>query len=91
MGRNGTAILLAKERSVAYAIDDGGRVIGTLQDSAGKHYAFVWHDGALRRLNDIMHTPRWRFESAYAFTPDGGILGIGTHDGVATAFIVHLN
>jgi hypothetical protein len=87
---DGTRIVLETGRSVAYAIDGGERVIGMLQDPTGRHYAFLWQDGVLRRLEDIVRAHHWRFESAYAFTPDGGILGIGTHDGVASAFILHL-
>src|ERR1700736_893758 len=81
---------ISSSRSAAYAIDDRDRVIGTLQDRTGRHYAFVWRTGVLRRLDDVVRAPQRRFESAYAFTDDGGILEIGTHDGVPTAFIVHL-
>ncbi|MDQ6780321.1 MAG: hypothetical protein M3Z37_04095, partial [Candidatus Eremiobacteraeota bacterium] len=89
--RNGSATMLEPYyRSVAYALDEDDRVVGMLHDADGKHYAFIWRHGVLRRLDDLVQAPRWRFESAYGFTSDGGILGIGTHDGVATAFIVHL-
>ncbi len=71
--------------SVAYAIDDRGRVAGMLED-AGRHYAFVWRNGALVRLDDLAGKPGWRFECAYAFTPSGGIVGVGTYDGRAEAF-----
>jgi probable HAF family extracellular repeat protein len=84
------SVLESNLNSAAYAVDDDGRVVGMVQDSAGRHFAFLWHGGELKRLDDLVKAPRWRFESAYGFTPDGGILGIGTHDGVAAAFIVHL-
>jgi probable HAF family extracellular repeat protein len=90
-GTDGTSILLIpKFRSIAYAIADDGRVIGTFQDSTGRHFAFVWKAGLLRRLDDIALDRRWHFESAYAFTSDGGIVGIGRHDGVASLFVLHL-
>jgi hypothetical protein len=87
---DGSRILIAPQspRSIAYSIDDRHRVIGMLEDKNGHHFAFVWRDGVLKRLDDIVQAPRWRFESAYAFTDDGGIVGIGTHDGVAMAYIV---
>jgi len=90
--RAGARIYLAKSfpHSVAYAIDDAHRVVGTLQDSKGQQYAFVWQHGTLRRLDDVIKMPGWRFESAYAFTPDGGIVGIGRRHGIATAFVAHL-
>lgn len=84
------SILVSDLDSVAYAIDDANRVVGSLQDTSKRHYAFLYHDGKVERLDDLVQAPRWRFEAAFGFTPDGGILGIGTHDGIATAFIVHL-
>jgi len=71
--------------SVAYAIDDRGRVAGMLQDG-GRHYAFLWRNGTLVRLDDVADKPGWRFECAYAFAPGGGIVGVGTYDGRAEAF-----
>jgi len=74
--------------SVAYAIDDRNRVIGMMEDGDGRHYAFLWENGTLRRLDDIARAPGWRFECAYAFTPAGGIIGVGTYRGNAAAFEV---
>jgi probable HAF family extracellular repeat protein len=74
--------------SVAYAIDAHSRVVGTMQDAAGRHYAFVWQDGTLRRLDDVVHLADWRFECAYAFDAGGGIVGVGTYRGAPTAFVV---
>jgi hypothetical protein len=74
--------------SVAYAIDDRDRVAGMLEDVRGRHLAFVWQNGTLRRLDDVVHAPGWRFECAYAFLPGGAIAGIGTYRGTAAAFIV---
>jgi hypothetical protein len=76
--------------SVAYAIDDHHRVVGALEDEEGAHFAFVWERGVLRRLDDIVREPAWRFEAAYGFAPAGGIIGIGTLHGVPTAFVVYL-
>jgi hypothetical protein len=74
--------------SVAYAIDDRNRVAGMLEDDRGRHYAFLWQNGALKRLDDVVRAPGWRFESAYAFSAGDGVVGIGTYRGTATAFIV---
>ncbi|HZZ00044.1 MAG TPA: hypothetical protein VFE36_10750 [Candidatus Baltobacteraceae bacterium] len=78
----------AANSSVAYAIDDRNRVVGMVEDGAGRHYAFVWENGTLRRLDDVARAPGWRFECAYAFTPDGSIVGIGTYRGNAAAFTI---
>ena len=74
--------------SVAYAIDARDRVAGMLQDAAGRHYAFLWQNGRLQRLDDAVRAPGWRFQSAYAFAPDGSVVGIGTFDGRAEAFSI---
>ncbi|MBV8148415.1 MAG: hypothetical protein JO092_04930 [Candidatus Eremiobacteraeota bacterium] len=74
--------------SVAYAIDDRNRVAGMLEDGRGRHFAFVWQNGIMRRLDDVVHVPGWRFECAYAFAPDDGIAGIGVYRGRGAAFVV---
>ncbi len=74
--------------SVAYALDANGRVAGMIESSDGRHHAFLWQAGRLQLLDDIAHAPDWRFESAYAFAPDGSIVGIGVFRGTATAFVM---
>ena len=82
-----TEVVPGNQISVAYAIDDRGRVAGMLEDG-GRHYAFLWRNGTLVRLDDVAGAPGWRFECAYAFTPGGGIVGIGTYKGRAEAFVL---
>jgi hypothetical protein len=74
--------------STAYAIDAAHRVIGSLTAPDGRHYAFVWQNGHLYRLDDLLHAAGWRFEAAFRFAQGGAIAGVGTHDGIATAFCV---
>ncbi len=74
-------------RSMAYDLADDGTVIGMLQARDGKHYAFVWRNGVLHRLDDMPHPAGWRFECAYAIAPSGWVVGIGTLRGIATAFV----
>ena len=74
--------------SVAYAIDANDRVAGMLEDESGRHYAFVWENGTLRRLDDAVGAPGWRFESAYAFGPADEIAGTGTYRGTPAAFVI---
>lgn len=83
-----TDVVPGNDVSVAYAIDDRGRVAGMLEDG-GRHYAFLWRDGRLVRLDDVAAAPGWRFECAYAFTPSGGIVGTGTYRGRAAAFVIN--
>jgi hypothetical protein len=74
------------QRSVAYDIADDGTVVGMLVDKAGHHYAFRYRSGALTRLDDLPHSPGWRFESAYAIAADGTIAGTGTLNGTPMVF-----
>jgi hypothetical protein len=74
--------------SVAYAVDEKGRVAGMLEDARGHHYAFIWENGALRRLDDVVASPDWRFECVYAFARDGAMVGIGRYRGRPSAFVI---
>ncbi len=77
--------------SVAYAIDGVGRaavVGGMLIDAMGKHRAFLWTDGNLYLLDDVVHAAGWRFEAVFAFGLHHEILGVGTHNGAAAIFEV---
>jgi hypothetical protein len=72
--------------SVAYAVDARGRATGMLEDDRHHHIAFLWANGSLQRLDDIVNVPGWRFECGYAFTADGAIVGIGTYRGTPAVF-----
>ncbi|HVA33956.1 MAG TPA: hypothetical protein VNG31_07385 [Candidatus Baltobacteraceae bacterium] len=72
--------------SVAYAVDERGRVTGMLEDRQRRHYAFLWSGGRLRRLDDVVRAPGWRFECGYTFSPGGALIGIGTYRGTPAAF-----
>lgn len=89
IGETATGPADSADASVAYAIDDRNRAIGMIENGDGRHYAFLWENGTLHRLDDLVRAPGWRFESAYAFTPAGGIVGIGTYRGNAAAFEVY--
>ncbi|MBV8433604.1 MAG: hypothetical protein JO029_04920 [Candidatus Eremiobacteraeota bacterium] len=78
----------ASPASAAYAIDARGRVTGMLEDQSGRHYAFLWENGAVRRLDDAVRAPGWRFECGYAFGPAGEIVGVGTYRGTPAAFVI---
>lgn len=76
-------------RGVAYAVSNDGTVAGMQVARDGRHFAFRWSGGTLWRLDDLPHPPGWRFESAYAITRDGSIVGIGTLHGIPTVFRWH--
>ncbi len=85
---DGTSVALAPHArsSVAYAIDEDDTVIGTLVGSDAKPYAFIWADGRLHLLDDVVHATGWHFEAAFAFGPREEILGTGVRRGVSSAF-----
>jgi hypothetical protein len=74
--------------SVAYAVDVNGRATGMLEDEHHHHIAFLWTNGSLQRLDDVVNAPGWRFECGYAFAPNGAIVGIGTYRGTPAVFEV---
>jgi hypothetical protein len=87
INRERTRLFHDDVRSVAYDIDDTGTVVGMLERTNGRHYAFRRFHGKIEILDYLPHPPGWRFESAYAIAQDGSIAGIGTYRGVATAFL----
>jgi hypothetical protein len=88
--RDGAAqdIAAQSSASAAYAIDARDRVTGVLLDDQGRHRAFLWQNGRLRTLDQIVDSPDWRFECGYAFAPNGAVVGIGTYRGRPEAFEV---
>ncbi|MGD1068197.1 MAG: hypothetical protein ABR975_15415 [Vulcanimicrobiaceae bacterium] len=76
-------------RSVAYDVADDGTVVGTLQEHDGSYHAFRWRDGHGELLDELPHSPDWRFTAAFAIAPDGTIAGVGTYRGSPAVFVWH--
>jgi probable HAF family extracellular repeat protein len=76
-------------RSVAYDVADDGTVVGTLQERDGTYHAFRWRNGHGELLDELPHSPDWRFLGAFAIAPDGTIAGVGIYRGVAAVFVWH--
>jgi hypothetical protein len=90
---DGTSVALAPaaRSSIAYAIENAGHAHiagGMLVDANGIHRAFLWIDGNLYLLDDVVHAAGWRFESVFAFGPHHQVFGVGTHNGTAAVFEV---
>jgi hypothetical protein len=81
------ALFRADARSVAWDVNEAGTVVGMMQDTAGRHHAFADVHGRVELLDDLPHPPGWRFEAACAVDADGTVIGIGTLNGIATAFV----
>jgi hypothetical protein len=83
------ALFRSDARSVAWDANEGGTIVGMMQNAAGRHYAFSYVRGHVHLLDDLPHPPGWRFEAAYAVSADGTIAGTGTLNGIAAAFLWH--
>jgi probable HAF family extracellular repeat protein/T5SS/PEP-CTERM-associated repeat protein len=74
--------------SAAYDINDNGQVVGALQTGQTSH-AFVWADGQMQDLNDLIPSGSgWVLSEAHAINDKGRIVGFGTFDGQTRAFLL---
>jgi probable HAF family extracellular repeat protein len=84
--------------SEAYGINQYGQVVGTVQNDSGAYRAFVFTSGVdtqLRNLSNLIlstgQTPAsmgWVLTSAIAINDNGTMVGIGTHNGNAKAWLL---
>ncbi len=72
--------------SIAHAVDEHGRVVGMLEHK-GRFDAFLWHDGHLKTLDDLLRQPDWHFEAAFDLSSDGRVAGVGRYHGVDSIFV----
>lgn len=74
----------------AYGLNDHGVVVGVSRTSAGSFHAYVYREGALRDLNDLVlpgAAKRWELGGAMDINDRGQIVGYGTLNGVQRAFL----
>lgn len=63
--------------SYAYGIDSTGRVVGSAANAAGNPRAFLWDaTGGLQDLNNLVSSPGWQLEDAFAINDHGQIVGV---------------
>jgi probable HAF family extracellular repeat protein len=82
-------VLPGKGRSIARGVNDARQVVGISDlGPAGTYRGFVWQDGAMRALEELIPAvPKIRIMDAYAINDQGQIAGggvvVGTTDRVA--------
>jgi probable HAF family extracellular repeat protein len=79
--------------SIGYSISEAGDVVGQSLTSTGDSHAFLYSDGTMVDLNDLIDPAAgWELEEAWGISPDGTyITGFGVQDGFAgQAFLLSL-
>lgn len=74
----------------AYGINDQGVVVGASRSSSGEFHAYVFRDGVLSDLNDLLlpgAAKRWELGDASDINERGQIVGYGTINGERRAYI----
>lgn len=79
--------VLAKQPSVALAINDAGQVVGYVKPRGGQT-AFLWQQGKLTRLQDLVPRGSCKLTRAHAINRSGQIVGRATSGRKMVAFVL---
>jgi len=72
---------LGGDISTAYGINESGIIVGESETTGGAFHAFLYRDGAMTNLNDLLDSePDWTLDNAWAISDTGHIVGHGTHE-----------
>jgi probable HAF family extracellular repeat protein len=75
--------------SSAIAINNGGDAVGRFEFADGGNHAFLYTSGTMMDLNSLLPSGSgWQLYSASAINDRGQIAGIGSYNGVDTAFLM---
>jgi probable HAF family extracellular repeat protein len=75
--------------SVAYGINDSGQVVGSSGNSRGTSTAFLYSDGKMIDLNNLLPANSgWFLAEARKINNRGQIVGIGVINGENRAFLM---
>ena len=75
--------------SNATDINNSGQVVGHSQDLTGDARAFLFSEGELYDLNDlVMRASGWRFRAANAINNNGQIVGEALVQGISRAYLL---
>jgi probable HAF family extracellular repeat protein len=91
MGMNDLGTLGSGDTSVALDINDDGKVVGTsnLTPSGTTYHAFLWEDGTMTDLNDLIDANSgWVLYRATSINDDGEISGWGAQGADVRAFVL---
>jgi uncharacterized membrane protein len=71
------------------ALNDQDQVVGGAYDVSDGNIAFVWRDGVMENLNDLIPADSgWVLTEAAGVNNHGQIVGNGKHDGLKRAFLL---
>ncbi len=77
------------DNSFANAINDRSWIVGTSTTRSGTNQAFVWHDGVMSNLNDLIESASgWVLTNATGINKYNEIVGNGLYFGQPRAFIL---
>ena len=80
---------LGGTNSRAEGVNDAGQVVGSADTSAELQHAFVWEDGVMTDLNDLLPPDSgWVLTRAVNINEAGQIVGRGTINGETHAFLL---
>lgn len=76
--------------SRAYDINDAGVIVGAAQVKSGETHAFIYRNGAMQDLNDLLLQSNADrvLERAVGISEEGHIVGLGTLNGQPRGFIL---
>ena len=77
------------DNSYANALNDGAWIVGTSSTRSGTNQAFLWHDGVMSNLNDLIEAGSgWVLTNATGINEYNEIVGNGLYQGQPRAFIL---
>ena len=78
--------------SYAHSINDRSWIVGTSSTRSGTNQAFLWHDGVMSNLNDlIVADSGWVLTNATGINEFNEIVGNGLYNGQPRAFILRVS
>ena len=79
-GMNDLDVLTGGTTSHAFGINDSGQVVGASEITGGDYRAFIWANGTMTDLNDLLDpNSTWVLVRAMDINADGEISGLGTN------------
>jgi probable HAF family extracellular repeat protein len=91
---NGTLVDLGTfggTNTFASDINNGGLIVGSSEGTDGNARAFLWQNGTLTDLNQLVPGSGWLLQNASFINDAGRIVGQGTLNGVSQNFILDLS
>jgi probable HAF family extracellular repeat protein len=80
---------LGGSMSYAYAINDQGNVVGFSWTSAGEMHGFIYMNGRMIDINDLLiGAPGWTITALYGINSSNQVVGTGIYNGVEHAVLL---